>query len=455
VLVKEHKNFFIRPFILLLTLLFVLGFVLGFVLEITPAMAQETEKQHLEKIQREMDTAKEKRDKLNEQAKATMAEISAIQSELIVQARQVQNKESSLERISEDIILLEGETRKEEKDLMAKQKGMVQTLSSLERLSERPPALILTRPQKGIDTLRSAKLLAATLPGIKTAADEIIRDITALKAARLKLRGEKDKQASLLASLVDDRHVLDDFLKRRQTKRSLLIADAENQGRRIQKLAKEAKDLSSLINKLELDRIAQNIARAKAAKEAEERLSKGGTKPTAGGGTLRPSHPSLNAPAPGAKSFRQAKGTMPIPARGRITQTFGSQLEAERAKGIRIQTRFGAQVIAPHDGTIVFSGPFRDYGNIVIITHGAGYHSLFAGLLSENTSVGQWVLAGEPIGIMPDKLSTTAQNNAQNGLQSKSGGKPAGPSLYIEFRQNNKPFNPLAWLKRQRRKITG
>lgn len=419
------------------------------------AFAQETEKQRLQKIQREMDAAKETRDKLNEQAQTTMTEIAAIQAELIVQARQVQDKESSLDRISEDIGILETETKREETDLIKKQVGMAQTLSSLERLSERPPSLLLTRPQKGIDTLRSAKLLAATLPEIKVAADEIIRDITALKAARLKLRGEKDKQSSLLASLVDDRHVLDDFLKRRKTKRSLLIADAAAQDRRIQKLAKEAKDLSSLITKIEEDRVAQELAREKAAKEAADRLSAGETKPTTNdpaGRTPSPRKPiTLNTPSPGSKTFRQAKGAMPRPARGRITQTFGSQLAAERAKGVRVQTRFGAQVIAPHDGTIVFSGQFRDYGNMVIIAHGNGYHSLFAGLNSDNTDVGQWVLAGEPIGIMPEKLSTTGTINVQNGQT----GKPAGPSLYIEFRRNNKPFNPLAWLKKQRRKITG
>ena len=71
---------------------------------------------------------------------------------------------------------------------------------------------------------------------------------------------------------------------------------------------------------------------------------------------------------------------------------------------------------------MVFAGPFRGYGQILIIGHGDGYHSLLAGLDRIDSSVGQWLVAGEPVGTMPD-----------------GAGKPR---LYLELRHDNQPINP-------------
>jgi murein hydrolase activator len=74
---------------------------------------------------------------------------------------------------------------------------------------------------------------------------------------------------------------------------------------------------------------------------------------------------------------------------------------------------------------VVFAGPFRGYGQLLIIEHSEGYHSLMAGMGRIDTSVGARVLAGEPIGAM-----------AEDGT----------PSLYVELRRDGQPINPLPWL---------
>ena len=86
-----------------------------------------------------------------------------------------------------------------------------------------------------------------------------------------------------------------------------------------------------------------------------------------------------------------------------------------------------AQVIAPYDGSVVFSGPFKGYGNLIIIEHGKGYVSLLAGLSSTDTQIGQNLLAGEPVGIMPDNNSA---------------------KLYMEIRKDQNPINPEPWLEK-------
>ena len=82
-------------------------------------------------------------------------------------------------------------------------------------------------------------------------------------------------------------------------------------------------------------------------------------------------------------------------------------------------------MIAPFDGVVAFSGPFRGYGQLLILEHSEGYHTLLAGMTRLDSDVGQRVLAGEPVGVMsPD----------------------GDPSLYVELRRNGQPINPLPWL---------
>ena len=87
-------------------------------------------------------------------------------------------------------------------------------------------------------------------------------------------------------------------------------------------------------------------------------------------------------------------------------------------------------MIAPHDGRIEFAGKFRTYGQLLIISHGDGYHTLLAGMENINSIVGQWVLKGEPVGQMSNE--TGLSNSKQK--------------LYVELRQKGKPVNPLPWM---------
>jgi len=141
-------------------------------------------------------------------------------------------------------------------------------------------------------------------------------------------------------------------------------------------------------------------------------------------------------PASSERSFSQGQGHMPFPARGRVITRYGQTNEVGVVtKGLEIATRQGAQVIAPYDGQVVFSGPFRGYGLLLIIEHSEGYHTLLAGMARIDASVGQRLQPGEPVGIM--------------------GQDEAKPTLYVELRRNGQPVNPLPWLTAQKSKVGG
>ena len=132
-----------------------------------------------------------------------------------------------------------------------------------------------------------------------------------------------------------------------------------------------------------------------------------------------------------------AKNPIFAPARGRILTHFGDPTDTGGAsKGLVMETRPGAQIVAPFDGRIAFEGPFRSYGQILIIEHGGGYHTVLAGLDRVDAVVGQWLLAGEPVGTMP-----AAGAPKGTGDVSAAG----RPKLYLELRRNGQPVDPVPW----------
>ena len=108
-----------------------------------------------------------------------------------------------------------------------------------------------------------------------------------------------------------------------------------------------------------------------------------------------------------AMPFVQAKGLLPLPANGRRVLNYGDKTQyGSQSKGLVLETRHAAQIVSPTDGWIVYSGEFRSYGRLLIINAGGGYHILLAGLSQIDVQLGQFVLAGEPVGVSETFLIT-------------------------------------------------
>ena len=98
-------------------------------------------------------------------------------------------------------------------------------------------------------------------------------------------------------------------------------------------------------------------------------------------------------------------------------------------KGLVIATRDGAQVTSPVDGKVEFAGPFRSYGEVLILNPGGGYHILLAGLGRITAATGEFLRAGEPVGEMgAGPSSVTLLGDAVGDKR---------PVLYIEFRNGS------------------
>ena len=85
---------------------------------------------------------------------------------------------------------------------------------------------------------------------------------------------------------------------------------------------------------------------------------------------------------------------------------------------------------------VAYAGPFRSYGELVILDTGQNYHILLAGMDKINVTQGQFLLSGEPVGTMGIQQIASAA--------SLDIGKST-PMLYIEFRKQGKPVSPAPW----------
>lgn len=135
----------------------------------------------------------------------------------------------------------------------------------------------------------------------------------------------------------------------------------------------------------------------------------------------------------GVIPVRLFRGDLLWPADGIVIGRFGRQRQTGGAEtvrnGIEMSLAEGRPVVAVHDGVVSYAAPFTGYGNLVIVEHGDGAHSLYGHLAGASVNKGDKVDAGSRIGL--------------------SGRNPAGnPALYFELRIDGKPVDPLQWLRK-------
>ncbi len=220
-------------------------------------------------------------------------------------------------------------------------------------------------------------------------------------------------------------------------RKSVLLRQTESERkevrRRMAELSARASSIRDLLAQIEAERKRREEADRKRREEEQRRL----VEAARAGAPASPEDPAAAArTAALAKpdGIRPFPGSGPItsPASGAIVSSYGQRNRYGRTeRGITFATRPGAQVVAPHDGFVAYAGPFEGYGQILIIEHDGGYHTLLAGLERLDTAVGQWVLAGEPVGAMG---KTTIDSR----------GDPVG--LYLELRLKGQPINPERWI---------
>jgi septal ring factor EnvC (AmiA/AmiB activator) len=295
-------------------------------------------------------------------------------------------------------------------------------LAALQRAGRRTPPALLVRPEDALQSLRTAMLLGAVVPELRARAEKLAADLGQLVTVRKSITAERDRLASDRDKLRNDQTRLAALVDERQKKQVDIEKDIEAESARAVALAKQAVDLQGLIVKMEQD--VKSAAKAAAAANQQA----GGR-----GDPALMKDPKRTSPA---IAFASAKGLFKLPVNGRKIRDFGGADDSGGVeKGISLASRPGAQVTTPCDGWVVYAGPFRSYGQLLILNAGGGYHVLIAGMERISVNIGQFVLTGEPVATM-GTTSQVASIFAANASQ---------PVLYVEFRKDGTPIDPGPW----------
>lgn len=383
------------------------------------APAQPDPASKLDDVQKRLEQERQRQAQAQRDADAIRGDVEKLRNQSIATARQIQDAEQAIAALEKRQREIDQAIDAKTVSLGQRRAELSELLAALERLALRPPEAMLGQSASPDDTVRAGILLRAIIPRIDAAAARLKTEIDGLAA----LRGEAAQNAKQVrdasTALQREQQNLQATLNEKTRLESQRRAAAQANGQEAQKLAAQARDLQELLDKLEAER--------KRREAEQKRQSDQATKPPAGGPAVAP--PGPFKPAGFLKiPFSATRGKIPLPVRGAVLRHFGEpDGQGQPGRGIVIQTRAQAQVIAPHDGQIVYAGSFLGYGQLLIIEHGEGYHLLLAGLSHIDCVVGQWVLAGEPVGVM-------------------GGTGKEGQQLYLELRHQGVPIDPLSWL---------
>jgi septal ring factor EnvC (AmiA/AmiB activator) len=304
---------------------------------------------------------------------------------------------------------------------------IAEVLAALQRIGRHPPPALMVRPEDALQSVRTAMLLGAVLPDMRVQAEALASDLMDLMRIRGEIAEEKNRLQRDLNALDEERQRVARLIDERQKKQADTEQALESERQKAGTLARQADSLKDLIGKMEqgLDsatRAARAATRAAEEKARESRIDLAALK-----------DPGRLAPA---MAFASARGNLPLPVNGVRIREFGAPDSlGSTEKGLTIASRTGAQVTAPCDGWVVYAGVFRNYGQVLILNAGGGYHVVLAGMERISVDVGQFVLTGEPVAVMGSGLQVAAT------LASGSN----QPVLYVEFRKDGTPVDPSPW----------
>jgi septal ring factor EnvC (AmiA/AmiB activator) len=384
--------------------------------------------QELEAARAQQKSAAELQEKLKADIAALGQDRGKLSQQLIDIAARVRGVEARIEDAEARLRPLDAREQQIRGSLESRRSEIVEVLSALQRAGRRAPPALLVRPEDALKSLRTAMLLGSVVPEMRARAEKLVGDLGELVALRKAIGTERDQLAIDRDKLKDDQTRLASFTEERQKKQSAAEKDMEAEAARALTLSRQVDSLQGLIAKMEQDvKSAAKAAEIASLQGAPASLSNG--KPNLGAlkdaGRLSP-----------AIAFASAKGLFALPVNGVKIRNFGgSDGVGGVEKGISLATRAGAQVTTPCDGWVVYSGPFRSYGQLLILNAGGGYHVLIAGMERISVSIGQFVLTGEPVAVM-GSTSRVASVLAANASQ---------PVLYIEFRKDGTPIDPGPW----------
>jgi septal ring factor EnvC (AmiA/AmiB activator) len=328
--------------------------------------------QALREAEQQAREAASKAERLGREAEQATGEAARARAAAEALAARIEESEAQITAAEARVRIVEALAAQQRARLAERQQPLVRLTAALQTMARRPPALALVQPGSFEDVVHVRSLLASTLPVIRARTAELRAEVA--RGNRLRFEAANARN-TLLAS-------------REQLKqRRVALARFETQQRqRSQSLAQSA--LLESDRALSFGEEARELARRIGTRDYQERL--GARLAQLPGPVPRPGTPVR--PATGQPPYR-------LPVEGRLLSGVGEISDGGvHARGLTFATEPAAEVVAPADGQVIHAARFRSYGEVVIIDHGRGFHSVVTDLASTGVAFGQRVRRGDRIG---------------------------------------------------------
>lgn len=370
-----------------------------------PSISYATTKDDLDATRKEMAESKQRQGELEAENRKVQSELSEIQEKLVKAVAAIQQVDKDLRAAQEklDVITVQASEKKEHiEQNKARLEALVQAAL---RFSKMPVEAMVVMPGDTKQRLRVSRALKMISQDIRRETETLNLQVQELKDLEQKILKHRDEIVKKQAELTKERQLLALDMDERRKIQKNLMKEQKKEAAKAAELAQKANGLQELLETLQ-----KQQERRKA--EAEAKSSGGWFTESARKGKVR--------------SFTKAKGRLRLPVSGDIREWFGDTTKSGgTSKGVSLSASADAEVVAPYDGEVIYSGQFLTYGRMVIIKHSDDFHTLLAGLGSIDVNPGEFLLEGEPIGAM--------------------GRRGNDPRLYIELRKDNQPVNPSPW----------
>lgn len=302
-------------------------------------------------------------------------------------AARVQSIEADINAGEARLALIERAQAIQAAALADRQEPIVRLTGMLQTLSRKPPIAVFAQPGSIDDLAHARAILSAAIP-------EIERRTVGLRAEMAKSRALKQEAEMALGMLTRDRERLASeraALSRLESERRIqsrdLAAGANSEETRAIALGEKARDIVELMATLRADgEVREALA------ELDGPIMRPAGDSASNADSFLPSLPSIAPANNAALAYR-------LPVMGEIETGLGEvSASGVRSRGLTIATRAGAQVVAPADGRVAFAGPYRGFGNILIIEHSGGWTTLITNMITSSVKVGDPLVAGDPVG---------------------------------------------------------
>ena len=324
-----------------------------------------------------------------------------LQQNLVANAAKAQRLEQSSTASAEELDRLNDQISSARSGLLRDRSQLVQAIALLQRIGADQKDGVHSTAGEAVRAMRARLQIGAALKTLSDESAGLANQLTILVDLQNAAAGKQTETVHDQTALNDTREDLDRLIAEKHAEQESLAAKARELQKVIEDIGREAGSLKALMDRIATLRQTPNanLPRVKAVGPGSNSatvLVRGGLRPPVAGRSV-PGDPAGPGLTPGAN------GTT----------------------GLWYQGTGRGEAVAPGDSEVVYAGPYQKLGQVLILELAGGYHLALAGLGRIDVHVGDLVLAGEPVGILPE-------------------GKSA--PLYMELRRNGKVIDLAPWV---------